>query len=131
MKKIIPNITVDNCREALEFYKQVFGGKVENIQTSDGKEMFKGHEGKIIHSEFIINSECIMYFTDIFGSKPEGSNISLIMQMDSEEEISRIYLRLKDKGKVTFELQKTFWGSYHAVVTDAFDVTWSLDYSDK
>ncbi len=131
MKKIIPNITVDSCSEALEFYKQVFGGKVENIQTSEGKEMFKGYEGKIIHSEFIINDECIMYFTDIFGPKASGSNISLMLQMDSEDEISRIYLKLKEKGRVTFELQKTFWGSYHAVVTDTFGVTWSLDYSGK
>lgn len=131
MKKIIPNIAVENCKEALEYYKEVFGGEIKNVQMADGKEMFKGHEGKIIHSELHINDVCIMYLTDTFGPKTEGSNISLILQLDSEEEINKLYSTLKEKGTVTFELQKTFWGSYHAVVTDCYGITWSMDYSGR
>lgn len=117
MKKIILNISVENCKEVLEYYKEVFGGEIKNVQMADGKEMFKGHEGKIIHSELHINDECVMYLTDVFGEKEEGSNISLILQLGSEEEINNLYSVLCEKGNVHFELQKTFWGSYHAVHT--------------
>ncbi|MCX8131718.1 MAG: VOC family protein [Clostridia bacterium] len=130
MRKIIPNIAVENCKEALEYYNKVFRGEIKNIQMADGKEMFKGHEGKIIHSELHINDDCIMYLTDIFGPKKENSNISLVLQLENEDEINKMFHTLKEKGNVTFELQKTFWGSYHAVITDCYGITWSLDYSE-
>jgi PhnB protein len=131
MKKIIPNISIENCKEALEYYKEVFGGEIKNIQMADGKEMFKGQEGKILHSELHINDECIMYLNDVFGEKVIGSNISLILQLDSEEEINKLSSTLSQKGIVVFPLQKTFWGSLHAVVVDCFGTTWSMDYSGR
>jgi PhnB protein len=131
MKKILPNISVENCKEVLEYYKTVFGGEIKNIQMTDGKEMFKGQEGKILHSELHINNECIMYLNDVFGEKVVGSNISLILQLDSEEEINKLSSTLSQKGNVVFPLQKTFWGSLHAVVTDCYGTTWSMDYSGR
>ncbi|MDF2671830.1 MAG: 3-demethylubiquinone-9 3-methyltransferase [Clostridiales bacterium] len=131
MKKIIPNISIENCKEAIEYYKGIFGGEVKDVQLADGKDMFKGHEGKIIHSELVINDDCILYLTDVFGEKQEESNISLILLLSSEEEITKLYEALEKKGKVAFPLQKTFWGSFHAVITDCYGVTWNLDYSAK
>lgn len=129
MKKITPNISVENCKEALEYYKEVFSGEIKNVQTAGANEMFIGHEGKIIHSELHISSECVIYLVDFFGEKNQGSNISLILELDSEEEINRLYSVLREKGSVSFELQKTFWGAYHAVINDCYGVTWSLNYS--
>lgn len=132
MKKIIPSISVDNCSEALEFYKNVFGGEVKNLQMADGKEMFKGFEGKIVHSELFINNDCILHLNDTFGDKKvQESNISLMLQMESLEEIERIYSAVSKNGHVIYELQKTFWGSYHAEVADSFGVRWSLEFSGR
>jgi len=129
MKKIVPNIAVKNCQQALEYYQDVFGGEIANVQLADGKEMFKGYEGQIVHAELRINPDCIIFFNDVFGEQREDSKISLLLEMVSEEEINKLYATLSQKGKVVFALQKTFWGSYHAVVTDCFGTTWSLDYS--
>lgn len=131
MKKITPNISVENCKDAIEFYKGVFGGEIKNLKMSDGIEMFKGQEGKIVHSELYVNDDCVMYFTDIFGEKSRSGNVGLILELDSEEEINRVYSELSKNGTVKFELQKTFWGAHHAVVTDAFGSTWDLNYSGR
>ncbi len=131
MKKIIPNIRVSNCKQALDYYKEVFGGEIKNVQMADGKEMFKGQEGKIIHAELHVNDDCIIYLNDAFGTEPETSNITIILELESRDEITRLYSALKEKGDVTFDLQKTFWGSYHAVVTDGYGTTWSMDYAGK
>ncbi|HEX3045125.1 MAG TPA: VOC family protein [Bacillota bacterium] len=131
MKRIIPNLAVDNCKAALDYYKEVFGGEIKNVQLADGKEMFKGYEGKIIHSELHINADCVLYLNDLFDEKEENSNISLMLELGGMEEINNLYSSLAKKGTVVFELQKTFWGSYHAVVTDCLGTTWSLDYSGK
>lgn len=128
MKRIIPNIMVENCHEALNFYKEIFGGDINNVQTADGKEMFKGHEGKIIHAELQVNPNCLFYFGDILNENLSNGNIGLILALDSEEEIKRLYQALSLNGSVKFELQKAFWGAFHAIVTDSYGVTWSLNY---
>ena len=131
MKSIIPNISVDNCQEAMEFYKSVFGGELKNVKIADKQEMFKGHEGKVMHSELYMGENCIMYFTDIFGSKSQGTNIQMILGMDSKQEIEKVYADLIKEGKAEYELQKTFWGAYHAVVRDKYGITWGLDYNEN
>lgn len=131
MKRIIPEIYVNNCKEALEFYKEIFGGEIKNVQMSDGKEMFKGIEGKVIHSELHINSDCIMYFVDIFQGEKVPDNNHLLLELNSEEEINRVYQGLSNGGSVRFELQKTFWGALHAVLTDRYGNTWGLNYSER
>lgn len=129
MKRIIPEIYVNNCKEALEFYKGVFGGEIKNLQMADGKEMFKGLEGKVIHSELHINADCIMYFVDVLEGEKKVDDNHLLLELDSEEEINRVYQELSKEGTVGFELQKTFWGALHAVVTDKYGNTWGLNYS--
>lgn len=131
MKRIIPNLAVENCKQALDYYKKILGGEIKNVQLADGKEMFQGQEGKIIHAELHINADCILYLNDLFDEKEENSNISLMLELTSMEEINNLYSSFSQKGNVVFELQKTFWGSHHAVVTDCFGITWSLDYSGK
>lgn len=131
MKKVIPDFSIQNCQEALNYYQEVFGGEIKNLQMTDDKEMFKVHEGKVLHAELHINSECVLYFNDVFEPKTIGNNINTILALESLDEINDIYNKLKEKGKVTFELQKTFWGSYHAVVIDYNGFIWSLDYAEE
>ena len=131
MKRIIPEIYVKNCKEALEYYKEIFGGEIKNIQMADGKEMFKGFEGKIIHSELHINNDCIMYFVDIFEGEKSAEKNHLLLELESEEEINGVYEALSKDGSVAYELQKAFWGSYHAVLTDCYGNNWGLNYSPQ
>ncbi|MFD2443895.1 hypothetical protein ACFSO7_07840 [Bacillus sp. CGMCC 1.16607] len=42
MKKIIPHFSIDNCKDALAYYQGLFGGKIKNLQTGAGIEMFEG-----------------------------------------------------------------------------------------
>ncbi|WP_315119847.1 VOC family protein [uncultured Clostridium sp.] len=129
MKRIIPEIFVENCKEALEYYKEVFGGEIKSVQLADGKPMFKGLEGKIIHSELHINDDCIMYLVDILDDNHKRQKGNLVLELESEEEINRLYSALSKNGSVQFELQKTFWGAYHAVVIDSCGNKWGLNYS--
>ncbi len=132
MKSIIANLAVDNCQAALDFYQGVFGGEVKNTQLADGVEMFKGHEGKYIHSELHINESCILYLTDIFSSTHvAGSNFQLVLEMSSEEEITTVYDKLAVSGQISFPLADTFWGAKHGVVKDRFGITWGLNFTKK
>jgi PhnB protein len=131
MKRIIPEVYVENCKEALDYYQEVFRGEIKNVQLADGKPMFAGYEGKIIHSELHINDACIIYLVDVLDETKKGRNTHLLLELDSEEEINRLYSSLSKNGTIVFELQKTFWGAYHAVVTDSFGNTWGLNYIER
>ena len=88
-------------------------------------------EGKIIHSELHINENCIIYLVDILSEEHDSKNVNILLELENEEEINKIYALLKNKGSVKFELQKTFWGAYHAVVTDINGIIWGLNYSNN
>ena len=114
MKSIIIDLTVENCHEALLYYKEIFGGEIKNTQLADGIDMFKGHEGKYIHSELHINENCILYLTDIFSENHiPGNNFKIVLQLNSNEEIEKQYDALTRNGQIVFPLQDTFWGSRH------------------
>src|SRR5699024_9607519 len=128
MKRIVPHIRVENCEEAIEYYQGIFGGEIKNTKLSDGSEMCKGHEGKYIHAELHINEDCILYFADVLEEKMiSRSDILLSRDFDSEDEIGRIYDALSKDGEVKMELQDTFWGAKHAIVTDKNGISWELN----
>jgi PhnB protein len=130
MKKIIPHFSIPNCHEALEFYKNIFGGEIKNTQTGEGLDMFKGQEEKLIHAELHINEECVLYFNDVFQPQQTvGTNVSNVLDMESEEEIDRVYAALSTEGKIMMPLQDTFWGAKHAVVTDKNGLQWDLNFT--
>jgi PhnB protein len=122
MKRITPDITLDDCGERLEFYQKVFGGELKNVR--------KTPEESIMHAELHIRPDCVLYFHDKFsfaGDMVYGS-VVLVLEMESEEEINRMYDALKEDGGVRYDLQKTDWGALHAVVEDKHSVVWSLNY---
>ncbi|WP_062107256.1 VOC family protein [Bacillus niameyensis] len=132
MKRIIPHLRIENCKEAIQYYQAVFGGEIKNTQLSDGIEMFKGHEGKYIHAELHINENCILYFADTFNTEmSKGNQLLLGPDLDSEEEIKRTYTELSQEGQVQMELQDTFWNAKYAVVQDKYGITWELNFTKQ
>ena len=132
MKQIIPEVYVNNCLGALDFYLELFGGKIKNLQMSDELEMFQGQKGKVVHSELHINPRCVLYFADVFDERrKKPGNMTLMLHMDSMEEIERAYGVLAGNGKVGMPLQQTFWKEYHAIVTDKFGAPWALNFAPK
>jgi PhnB protein len=132
MKQIVPEIYIKNCAKALDFYQELFGGKVKNIQMSDNLPAFRDQKGKVVHAELHVNSRCVFYFADIFDEKRKNvGNMTLMLHMDSEDEILRVYDMLSKNGTVGMPLQKTYWDAQHAIVTDKYGAPWALNYAPK
>ena len=130
MKQIIPEIYITRCKEALGFYKDLFGGEIKNLQLSDELELFRDQPGKVVHAELHVNARCVFYFVDILDERRASTgNITMMLHMDSKEEVDRCYKALREGGQVLMELQKTFWGAWHAIVTDRFGAPWALNYA--
>ncbi|MGF6949537.1 PhnB protein [Neobacillus sp. B4I6] len=121
-----------NAKEALEYYREVFGGEISNLQTygeADYPTPPEAHD-RVIHAQFKKDDLFLMASDAIQGnSVVVGSNISLTLEFESEDEIRGIYDTLSQKGTVYMELQDTFWGAKYAKVKDAFGVIWDLNYT--
>lgn len=128
MKQIVPEIYVSDCRNALDFYRELFGGEIKNLQMSDDLELFRDQPGKVIHAELHVNAHCILDFVDILDDRrARTGNITILLHLDSPEEARRLLAGLRVDGYVLMELQKTFWGDWHAIVTDRFGAPWALN----
>jgi PhnB protein len=130
--QITPYLMFDgNAKAALEFYRDVFGGEISNLQTYGEADYPTPPEAndRIIHAQFRKGDILIMVSDAFPGSNVVvGNNISLTLDFESEEEIQTVYDALSEKGTVHMELQDTFWGAKYAKVKDAFGVIWDLNY---
>lgn len=111
----------------LNYYQEVLGGEIKNVQLADDVEMFKGHEGKCLHAELHLGNS-IIHFSDPFGRVEKGDHVKITIEFDSEEEIRKVYQSLVADGQAILELQDTFWGALHANVIDKYGIGWLLNY---
>jgi PhnB protein len=68
--------------------------------------------------------------TDVLESMPQvifGTNSSICISADSEEEARRLFDKLAVDGNVGMPLEKMFWGSLFGFLTDKFGVQWMVD----
>ncbi|WP_342214691.1 MULTISPECIES: VOC family protein [unclassified Peribacillus] len=72
-----------------------------------------------------------LWYLDTFPGNPleVGTNISLVLECESESEIQHLYETLRENGTTLMELQDTFWGARFAKVKDCFGVHWDLNYT--
>lgn len=140
MAQVNPYLTFNgNCEEAFNFYKSVFGGEFAHIQKfkdMPSETPLSEEVGNLImHVSFPISSETILMASDTneaFGHTATfGTNISISINTDSEDEATKLFNGLSAGGKVTMPLEKTFWGAYFGMFTDKFGIHWMVNYDYK
>ena len=123
-----------NCREAVEYYAQVFGTEQPKMMTfgevPPNPEFTLPEEAKslIMHTRLKISGSNVM-FSDVFPGMPftMGNNISLSVVTNDKDEIQSVFNKLKDGGTVVMELQETFWSKYYGSLTDKFGIIWQFN----
>ena len=123
----------DNAREAIEFYKSVFGGEVYmdtfgSMQDS-GIPVDEGDKEKIMHAYLKgENGVAVMAADTPKGMEFQtGSRLSLTLNGDDEPLLRSYWDKLAADGKVTVPLEKAPWGDTFGMLTDKFGVEWMID----
>ncbi|MDB5166401.1 MAG: hypothetical protein JWM37_473 [Candidatus Saccharibacteria bacterium] len=120
----------DNAREALEFYKEVFGGKLTLNTFGDlGATHDPSDVDKIMHGMLETESGLVLMGSDTPADMnfAAGANISISLSGDDEAELSGYYKKLSDGGTVTMPLTKASWGDTFGMVTDRFGIGWLVN----
>jgi PhnB protein len=118
----------DNAREALEFYRSVFGGELTiNTYGEFGGEA----SDKIMHGQLETPAGYTLMAAD---TAPEmeytpGSAITVCLSGDDAEELHGYWDKLSDGGMVAVPLEKQMWGDEFGQCTDRFGVAWMVNIS--
>lgn len=124
----------DNARDAMEFYKTVFGGKLE-MQTF--KEFHASQDpaedNKIMHAMLTADNGIVFMAADTPNSMEyrAGTNMSMSLSGDNEPELRGYYEKLSAGGTIGMPLEKAPWGDTFGMLTDKFGVSWLVNISGQ
>jgi PhnB protein len=130
MKKLAPYLSFGgNCEQALNFYKECFGG--EFTLTRYGENPMPAPDDfkqKILHASF--KSESIVFYASDHTPEHQiknGDNITLSLEFADTVEQEKIFKLLSSGGVVTMPLQDQFWDAKFGMLTDRFGFIWLLN----
>ncbi|HSM25167.1 MAG TPA: VOC family protein [Anaerolineaceae bacterium] len=122
----------DNTREVMTFYQTVFGGKLTFSTFKEfGVSQDPAEENKIMHSMLEVENGMTLMAADVPNSmdlKP-GTNISITLSGDNDEELTRYYNMLSAGGNVLEPLAKAPWGDSFGMFVDKFGISWMVNIS--
>ena len=119
------------AREALEFYRDVFGGELE-LSTYGESGMAAGSDGdKIMHGQLETPAGYTLMVSDAPPGMEHsaGSQISVSLSGDDADELRGYFQKLSDGGTVTMPLEKQMWGDEFGMCIDKFGVAWMANIS--
>ena len=122
------------CEEALNFYKECLNGEITTLSYYDSAPMpvSDAFKNKVLHANFKFGKSSFMA-SDSEEGKPViiGTNISLTLNVENEEDLERLYQKLAEGGQKTMPLQDTFWGAKFGMAVDRFGVNWMFNCEKK
>ena len=124
-----------NAEEAFNFYKSVFGGEFATVMRFDqmpgDQKPDAGEVNKIMHIALPVGKGNMLMASDVPKAYPQavtGTNYSISITADSEDEARKLFQGLSEGGKITMPLDKAFWGSLFGMLTDKYGVQWMMSY---
>ena len=119
-----------NCRQALTFYADLFGGTVNTLMpwyAEAIKDVPGATEKHIMHGDITIQGHTIAG-SDQFGDMyaPAG-NISLMIDINDVEEARSKFDALAEGGQIMMPFGETFFADGYGFCTDRFGIMWQIN----
>ena len=118
------------CEEAIEFYKQAAGAKVEMLmrykESPEPAQTPPGADNKILHACFRIGDTAVMASDGHCSGKADFKGFALSITVKTEAEADRTYAALSAGGQALMPLTKTFFSPRFGMLADRFGVMWMV-----
>jgi PhnB protein len=128
--RLNPYISFDgNAREAMEFYKRVFGGTLTLNTFGEYGEPDSPVADKIMHGNLETNSGYTLMGADTPPGTEHspGNNIAVSLSGDDADELRGYWEKLSDGGTVAVPLEKQMWGDEFGMCMDRFGIAWMVN----
>ncbi len=132
--KLNPYIAFNgNAKEAMEFYKQVFGGDLKMSTFKESGAPAGANPDGIMHAMLTAENGIMLMASDTapgMDYKP-GDNVSISLSGDNEEELKGYWDKLSAGAKITMPMDKAPWGDMFGMLTDKFGIYWLVNIAGK
>lgn len=126
-----------NCKEALEFYSEVFGSKPKittygDMPEDDSFPMTDEIKKLILYSDLDVCGSKIM-FSDVMPGMGfvEGNNITISLSGDDKDLLKTWFEKLSEGGSVPMPLGETFWSKLYGFTIDKFGIGWQVNHKEN
>ncbi len=120
----------DNARDAMEFYRSVFGGELTTSTFAEFQaSQDPAEQDKIMHAQLVTDGGLTLMASDTPNAMDyrPGTNYSVSLSGDDEAELRGYWDKLTDGGTITMPLDKAPWGDSFGMCVDKFGVTWLVN----
>lgn len=115
------------CREAMEFYKSVFGGQLNVTTYKDAGVTAEGTSPDWLMHSSLEGGEVKLMGSDTAQASPVAKKVSLSLGGTDEARMCQIFDQLSAGGKVFMALKKEAWGDVFGSFTDKYGVEWMMN----
>ncbi|MEU4672256.1 VOC family protein [Amycolatopsis sp. NPDC023774] len=119
----------DDARQAMEFYRDVFGGTLTVNTFGESGMPDSPAADKIMHAQL----ETENGFTLMAADTPPGmdhnpgTNISVSLSGDDVDQLRGYWAKLSEGGNVAVPLEKQMWGDEFGMCVDKFGIGWMVN----
>lgn len=121
------------CAEALDFYCDKLGAKVEMMMRfrenpdAGAMEHMKVDPDAVMHASLRIGDATIMCSDGMSGDgKPSFQGFSLALDVATEAEADRAFEALAQEGQIQMPIGRTFFSPRFGCVADKFGMSWMV-----
>ncbi|ONI68295.1 hypothetical protein BWI15_35355 [Kribbella sp. ALI-6-A] len=128
--RLNPYIAFDgDAREAMEFYREVFGGDLVMNTFGEFGAPESPDADKIMHSQLETPSGYTLMGSDTPQGMDysRGTNVSISLSGDDTDELHGYWEKLSEGGTVSVPLEKQMWGDEFGMCTDRFGIAWMVN----
>ena len=119
----------DNAREAMEFYKSVFGGSLTLNTYSEYGAPDAPEADKIMHGMLETDQGLTLMGADNppGADHNPGNNITVSLSGEDANELHGYWEKLSMGGSVSVPLEKQMWGDEFGMCVDRFGIPWMVN----
>ena len=122
-----------NCAEAMRFYEQALGAKLEMMMSGADSPMAaqipKDSAHLILHARLALPGGGLLYAGDAPKHIPyEGiKGVSITIDYDTVAAAEKVFSALAAGGQVTMPMQPSFWAKRWGMLVDRFGTPWIVN----
>jgi PhnB protein len=119
------------CAEAMKFYAQVTGGKLDMIpvgQSPASEQMPPGSADLIIHARLELPGGAVLMASDWLDTAPYQpmQSFAVSLGFPTADEARRVFDLLVEGGKAPMPFGKTFFAEGFGMLTDRYGTPWMV-----
>ena len=122
----------DNSRDAMTFYKDVFGGDLEITTFAElGAPVDDDEKDLVMHSRLNAPNGLALMAADTprHMEYQPGGGFSVSLMGDDDATLRGYWDKLSDGGNVSMPLEKAPWGDTFGMCVDKFGTPWMVNIS--